>query len=513
MSRPVWILAILVLGCQQPTLQLTPTATPTPTASSSPADKPLESLRPQSEGLEAFANSLQGRHAAAFYVNGVKAGFMVYEMKTVPIPKDLMSLAPGESKLVAEMTESVLQMEVMGQVNRHREKAITYFSLRGEGPLVWSKSDSWDDEEEEHLVVKKRAGQHEIWQDGKLLRKVPQSKMTLAYSQALESWLIDSRRTSGDRAETFEPDWREDPVDQQSIIVFHGRGTALWRQKPIEVFQVDMLIQGLRLQGEVTRHLLPLKARVAGMLEIRLEDEKQARQLDTVASWTDWGLPLNRPIEKPQEIERVQLRATSSEPLELPSNHRQTVKVVEGGWEIELRRETMPPVASPVGSEGLESDYTTRSTPAMVTLAEKLVSPHSDRTKQVKAILTWVFESLDKTSVGQATTAEMVFKSRQGDCTEHSVLFVALCKAAGIPARLAQGAMYVEGDTPFFGWHQWAEIHDGTGWVGVDPTWDQYGVDATHLLFDNDPKDLSSFNQIGRLKLELVGRSQKESGL
>lgn len=505
MSRPIWVLSFLVLGCQQPSLQ--PTSTPTSIPTPVPTVKPLESLQPKSEGLETFVKNLQGRHAAAFYVNGVKAGFMIYEMKTVPVPKNLIALAPGESRLVAELTETVLQMEVMGQVNLHREKAVTYFSLRGDGPLIWSKSDSWDDEEEEHLVVKRRAGQHEIWQDGKLVRKVPLSKMTLAHSHALESWLVDPKRSSGDRTEMFEPDWRQDPVDQQSIIVYHGRGTALWRHKPIEVFQVDMLVQGLRLQGEVTRHLLPLKARVGGMLEIRLEEEKQARQLDAVASWTDWGLPLNRSIDKPQEIERVNLRATSTEPLKLPSNHRQTVKPVSGGWEIELRRETMPPQPGPVPKEALESDYTTRSSPEMTALARRLVAPHKERRKQVEAIMAWVSQSVEDSSVGQATTAEMVFKARAGDCTEHSILFVALCKAVGIPARLAQGAMYVEGDMPFFGWHQWAEIHNGTGWVGVDPTWNQYGVDATHLLFDNDPKDLSSFNQIGRLKLELVERS------
>ncbi|WP_020475598.1 transglutaminase-like domain-containing protein [Zavarzinella formosa] len=59
---------------------------------------------------------------------------------------------------------------------------------------------------------------------------------------------------------------------------------------------------------------------------------------------------------------------------------------------------------------------------------------------------------------------------KRGDCGDFSDLFVALCRAKGIPARICDG--YVtegvpKGDTPS---HTWAEVRiNKLGWVPVDP--------------------------------------------
>ena len=55
-----------------------------------------------------------------------------------------------------------------------------------------------------------------------------------------------------------------------------------------------------------------------------------------------------------------------------------------------------------------------------------------------------------------------------------------------------------------FGWHAWAEIHDGRQWVSVDPAWDQVFVDATHIRFSSGSDDLSWIGVIGSLKLRVV---------
>ncbi|MHC4934183.1 MAG: transglutaminase-like domain-containing protein, partial [Planctomycetota bacterium] len=60
-------------------------------------------------------------------------------------------------------------------------------------------------------------------------------------------------------------------------------------------------------------------------------------------------------------------------------------------------------------------------------------------------------------------------KRGKGDCTEYADLFVALCRAKGIPARYCEGYLtYMPvGDTPK---HNWAEAYlKGTGWVYFDP--------------------------------------------
>ena len=49
-------------------------------------------------------------------------------------------------------------------------------------------------------------------------------------------------------------------------------------------------------------------------------------------------------------------------------------------------------------------------------------------------------------------------KSREGDCTEHAVFLMALCRARGIPARGAMGLVYLESQRAFF-YHMWTEVY------------------------------------------------------
>src|SRR5690606_4996156 len=78
------------------------------------------------------------------------------------------------------------------------------------------------------------------------------------------------------------------------------------------------------------------------------------------------------------------------------------------------------------------------------------------------------------------TNALEVLENLQGDCTEHSILFIALARAAGLPAREVAGLIYVEGDRPGFYFHQWATVWVGK-WIDVDPTFDQPLADVTHI--------------------------------
>ncbi len=59
-------------------------------------------------------------------------------------------------------------------------------------------------------------------------------------------------------------------------------------------------------------------------------------------------------------------------------------------------------------------------------------------------------------------------KTKSGDCTEFADLFVALCRASGIPARVIEGVLVsFKGE----GKHNWAEVYfEGSGWVTIDPT-------------------------------------------
>ncbi|HXF94911.1 MAG TPA: transglutaminase-like domain-containing protein, partial [Gemmatimonadales bacterium] len=76
-----------------------------------------------------------------------------------------------------------------------------------------------------------------------------------------------------------------------------------------------------------------------------------------------------------------------------------------------------------------------------------------------------------------APTAMAVFESRRGDANEHAVLFVALARAAGLPARTVAGLLCLDGR---FYYHAWVEVYLG-GWVAGDPLLGQLPADAARL--------------------------------
>ena len=78
-----------------------------------------------------------------------------------------------------------------------------------------------------------------------------------------------------------------------------------------------------------------------------------------------------------------------------------------------------------------------------------------------------------------ATAAE-VCRSLEGDCTEHAVLLAALCRARGIPARVAIGLVYYP-RARGFAYHMWNEVWIADRWIPLDGTLGQGGIGAAHL--------------------------------
>jgi len=129
-------------------------------------------------------------------------------------------------------------------------------------------------------------------------------------------------------------------------------------------------------------------------------------------------------------------------------------------------------------------------------LAKQAVGSTRDAGRAAKRIEAFVDRYVaDKNlSVGYATALE-VAASRQGDCTEHTLLTAAMCRAVGIPARVVVGLVYTDeflGREHVFGGHAWTEARIGDRWVGLDATRSAVGVGPGHIALargHGDPKD------------------------
>ncbi|MFH1533136.1 MAG: transglutaminase-like domain-containing protein [Pseudomonadota bacterium] len=108
--------------------------------------------------------------------------------------------------------------------------------------------------------------------------------------------------------------------------------------------------------------------------------------------------------------------------------------------------------------------------------------------------------------------AEEILLDGRGDCLEYATLLVALLRARGVPARAASGVAYAGSVPPTFGYHAWAEAWVDGHWVAVDPTWDEYPVDATHITFDHED-GFKMFQHFGALQIEIQDVEYAPPGL
>jgi hypothetical protein len=98
-------------------------------------------------------------------------------------------------------------------------------------------------------------------------------------------------------------------------------------------------------------------------------------------------------------------------------------------------------------------------------LALEIVGKEKRAYYAARLIQQWVYNNIahKDLSLGFASAKETLL-SRQGDCTEHAVLFTALARALGIPSRVAIGLMYVPNGNSNLGrfvYHMWNEIYLG----------------------------------------------------
>jgi transglutaminase-like putative cysteine protease len=117
--------------------------------------------------------------------------------------------------------------------------------------------------------------------------------------------------------------------------------------------------------------------------------------------------------------------------------------------------------------------------PVLKAAAREIIGATRDAREAARRIADYVFTRLRKQSpdIGQPT-ALTIHRSRIGDCSEHALYFTALCRAAGIPARLCQGYVCIGDD---WGSHAWSEIWVGE-WIGADPTTNEIGTRARYIF-------------------------------
>jgi hypothetical protein len=142
------------------------------------------------------------------------------------------------------------------------------------------------------------------------------------------------------------------------------------------------------------------------------------------------------------------------------------------------------------------------SDPRVREVAQRIAAGSTDPAQVAQRLNDWVYGALRKEVTLSVPSALQVLAARQGDCNEHTVLYVALARSLGLPARTAVGLVHIRGS---FYYHAWPEVWLGE-WVALDPTLGQYPADASHLRFliGGLARQVELIRLIGRLQLEVT---------
>lgn len=314
-------------------------------------------------------------------------------------------------------------------------------------------------------------------------------------------------------------------LEEESVLIL-GEHRSLWhvRTKMTEIFPIvmDEWVDG---KGEVWKSVSD-----AGFLHttsIRMPKEKALemsnQNLDIAFSVL---IESNVEFAFPREVQKVTYKVSgipvekiknlpfddaSQKLLDLKEDHAiiQTQSLV-----FTEEKAILFPVKDEKFAEYLTSTVFCQSDDIEVEkTAKDIVGDERNSWAASKKIAEWVSREMEPNyDVGFASAKE-ILENREGDCSEHTVLMVALCRSLGIPARAAIGIMYGQG---IFAYHMWPEVYVGE-WVGLDAKWlavdKQSGecyTDATHIKLGDSALDERIFQEMGQAMSEIIGKLKLE---
>jgi len=122
----------------------------------------------------------------------------------------------------------------------------------------------------------------------------------------------------------------------------------------------------------------------------------------------------------------------------------------------------------------LASTSLTRPDAAIAEFASKHNLKDSDKQAALLQLSTNVSERIEYTTgaTDVRESAAQAFARRKGVCQDHAHVFIACCRAHGIPARYVSGYVYI-GQSNEVASHAWVDA-----WMGPDRGW--LGIDVTH---------------------------------
>ncbi|MEO0079874.1 MAG: transglutaminase-like domain-containing protein [candidate division WOR-3 bacterium] len=228
----------------------------------------------------------------------------------------------------------------------------------------------------------------------------------------------------------------------------------------------------------VERTDIGLEAVLTGQ-EQALAGETESAKLDILALFR---VKVDTVISEPDRVQRLVVEVSGVDTADFRLAGPNQRLIAANPLTLEITTPALPdgPVPLPVRAEHefLKPSVSVQcDDPQIRAKAQEIIESVEDGREAARLLMEWVYRSLRKEATASFPNAKDVLKHLAGDCNEHAVLYAALARAAGIPARVVAGLVYMEGA---FYYHAWNEVFLGS-WIPVDATFGQFPASAVHL--------------------------------
>jgi transglutaminase superfamily protein len=337
--------------------------------------------------------------------------------------------------------------------------------------------------------------------------KLTQAPYLLA---ALKPYVVTQQLETGKKFlfSTFDPSTLSQQVTTVSI---EGREQIRIGEHTEPAIRLRQSFRGISVLSWIDGHGRTLKEESPAGLSLLRQDAQQAKNLPAPAVSLDMiaqtAIPVSSVITDPQSRAELRLRLAGVSLADFAlTGGRQ--RLDQDRLEIrledvrQLRFPKLPVKEARLASYLQPTPFLQTDHPRIQTLAKKILNGETDGYRAAAKIKDWVYREIAKEPTVSIPNALEVLQTRKGDCNEHTVLFNALARAAGIPAKTVVGVVYLSGA---FYYHAWSEVWVGD-WVSLDSVFNQFPADVTHVKFIEGEIDrqLDILQLIGKLKIEVL---------
>jgi len=383
---------------------------------------------------------------------------------------------------------------------------------------------------EQETVIRARISPESILFEmgGQTVKEIPNEK-PFYLEVPVEEWIKENRFKKGavfnfhllDPVAYSISECRYEVLGKESILIL-GKDHKLWHTRS-ELTSLITVVAEEWIDDRGDIYKSEVRTGLLNTISLKMSrKEAQERADRTVDIAYSTVIRPDKELENPREIRSMtmELRGLSEEKMNsFPWDGQSQKRVERKGDSFIIQTESVifdeeKAVPFPVRKEELKSSldptlFCQSDDPDMRAAAERIVGEEKNSWRAAEKIATWVrSEVTPNYNVGFASAKETL-KNREGDCSEHTVLFTALCRSIGIPARASVGIMYGES---FFAYHMWPEVYVGE-WIDLDPKWFRidpktgaYYTDATHIKFGRTELDENLFREMVLSASEIIGK-------